>query len=168
MIGRIIKRVIHRLVRGLIVHPIRGIIMLVVLLAATAVLLTQAAVPSFSLSLPSVSRVGRDEPAATENYMRGTVMFDAKLAWEALSPEAQSRFASRGGDVQTLQAQMDQAKQAGAQLDQVTYIGGQAFPDGTSLHFYTVINRGPQTRGEPEYVWYVFTLDPTGKITRIQ
>ncbi len=100
--------------------------------------------------------------------MRGTTTFDAQLVWEALSSEAQTRYASRGGDLQTLQAQMDQAKQAGAQLDQVTYIGGQALPDGTSLHFYTVLTRGPQSRTEPEYVPYVFTLDPSGKIVRVQ
>ena len=165
MLGRIIKRVVHRLIRGLIVHPIRAVIMLVALLAAAALMLGQASLPSLSLGLP---QVGRTEPSATESYMRGTTAFDAKLVWEALSPEAQSRYASRGADLQALQAQMDQAKQAGAQLDQVTYVGGQAFPDGTSFHFYTVTNRGPVTRGEPRYVWYVFTLDTSGKITQIQ
>ena len=168
MIGRIIKRVFHRLIRGLVVHPIRGVIMLVVLLAAAAVLLSQSSLPALSLGMPSVPRVGRSEPSATESYMRGTTSFDAQLVWEALSSDAQSRYSSRGGDLQTLQAQMDQAKQAGAQLDQVTYIGGQALPDGTSLHFYTVLTRGPQSRAEPEYVPYVFTLDPSGKIIRVQ
>jgi hypothetical protein len=168
VIGRIIKRVFHRFLRGLIVHPIRAVIMLVVLLAAAAVMLSQASLPSLSFGLPTMPHVGRSEPNATESYMRGTTSFDARLVWEALSPEAQSRYASRGADVQALQAQMDQAKQAGAQLDQVTYVGGQGFPDGTSFHFYTVTNRGPVTRGEPQYVWYVFTLDPSGKITQIQ
>ncbi|MDP8923903.1 MAG: hypothetical protein M3O34_13605 [Chloroflexota bacterium] len=168
MIGRVIKRVVRRLIRGLIVHPIRGVIMLVVLLAVAAVLLGQGSMPAFSLSMPSLPQVGHTAPAATENYMRGTTTFDAQLVWEALSDEAQSRYASRGGDLQTLQAQMDQAKQAGAQLGQVTYIGGQALPDGSSLHFYTVLTRGPQAGGEPEYVPYVFTLDPAGKITRVQ
>ena len=168
MIGRVIKRIFHRLIRGLIVHPIRGVIVLVVVLAAAALLLTQGGMPGFSLSMPSVPRVGRSEPSATENYMRGTTAFDARLVWDALSSEAQSGFLSRGGDLQTMQSQMDQAKQAGAKLDQVTYIGGQALPDGTSLHFYTVLTRGPQSMSEPEYVPYVFTLDPSGKITRVQ
>ena len=168
MIGRIIKRVFHRLVRGLIVHPIRGIIMLVVLLTAAALLVGQGSLPALSLSMPSLPRVGGSEPNSTESYMRGTTSFDAQLVWEALSPDAQSRYSSRGGDLQTLQSQMDQAKQAGAQLDQVTYIGGQALPDGTSLHFYTVLTRGPQSSSEPEYVPYVFTLDQSGKIIRVQ
>jgi len=142
--------------------------MLVVLVAAGAILLLQGSLPS--LSLPSMPRAARSEPNATESYMRGTTAFDARLVWEALSEDAQSRYASRGGDLQTLQAQMDQAKQAGAQLDSITYIGGQPLPDGTSLHFYTVLTRGPQQqqRTDPEYVPYVFTLDTTGKITRVQ
>ena len=168
MIGRIVKRVFHRLIRGLVVHPIRGLIMLAVLLAAAAVLLFQGGLPSLSLGLPQVPRVGRQEPSATENYMRGTTSFDAKLVWEALSDDAQSRYSSRGGNLQTLQSQMDQAKQAGAQLEQITYIGGQPLPDGSSLHFYTVLTRGPLAGGPTEYVPYVFTLDQTGKITRVQ
>ncbi len=168
VIGRIIKRVFHRLIRGLIVHPIRAVIMLVVVLAAAAVLLAQATLPSLSLGLPGLPQVGRTEPSATESYMRGTTSFDAKLVWEALSPEAQSRYASRGGDLQTLQAQMDQAKQAGAQLEHVTYIGGQSFPDGTSMHFYTVLTRGPQSKSDAEPVPYIFTLDKAGKIVRVQ
>jgi hypothetical protein len=63
---------------------------------------------------------------------------------------------------------MDQAKQAGAQLEQITYIGGQPLPDGSSLHFYTVLTRGPSAGGQSEYVPYVFTLDQSGKITRVQ
>lgn len=168
MIGRVIRRIVHRLVRGVIVHPIRGIIMLVVLLAAAALLFLQNGLPTMSLRLPSAPRVGRQEPSATEEYMRGTTSFDAKLVWEALSDEAQTRYSSRGGNLQTLQAQMDQAKQAGAQLDKVTYIGGQALPDGTSLHFYTVLTRGPAASGQSEFVPYVFTLDQGGRITRVQ
>ena len=70
--------------------------------------------------------------------------------------------------MQALQSQMDQAKQAGAQLDHVTYIGGQSFPDGTSMHFYTVLTRGQQSKSDAEPVPYIFTLDKSGKIVRVQ
>lgn len=171
MLGRILKRILHRTIRGMIVHPIRVVIVLVALLAGAALLVTQAGLPSVSLSLPSLPAfrgVTSSAPTATENYMRGTETFNAELVWNALSEEAQSRYRSRGGSMQALQSQMDQAKQAGAHLEQVTYIGGQTFPDGTSMHFYTVLTRGPQSRGEPEPVPYVFTLDRSGKIVRVQ
>ena len=170
MIGRVVKRILHRLIRGVVTHPIRFVILLVALIAGATLVTLQAGLPSFSLSLPSPSlRVGSNSaPSSTENYMKGTETFNAELVWNALSDEAQGRYRSRGGSMQALQSQMDQAKQAGAQLEQVTYIGGQAFPDGTSMHFYTVLTRGPQSRTDAEPIPYVFTLDKTGKIVRVQ
>jgi len=169
MIGRIISRILHRVIRGLVTHPIRFVIFLVALVAAAGLLVFQSGLPSFSMALPSPSfRVGNSPPTSTENYMKGNETFNAELVWNALSDEAQSRLRSRGTTIQALQEQMDQAKQAGRQFNQVTYIGGQSFPDGTSMHFYTVLSRGLQSRGEPEPIPYVFTLDQSGKIVRVQ
>jgi hypothetical protein len=170
MVGRIVKRMLHRMIRGLVTHPVRFVIVLVALAAGAALLVLQAGLPTVSLSLPSAPfKVGSGgEPTATENYMHGTETFNADLVWSSLSDEAQGRYKSRGGSQQALQSQMDQAKQAGAQLDHVTYIGGQSFPDGTSMHFYTVITRGPQSKSDAEPVPYIFTLDKTGKIVRVQ
>jgi hypothetical protein len=172
MIGRIIRRILHRLIRGLVTHPIRGVIALVFLLAATAVLAIQSTpAQGFNLSLrmPSMSIPGAGgPPAATEEYMKGTAAFNAELIWGALGEEAVNRYRSRGGSLQALQGQMEQARQAGTQVEQVSYVGGQAMPDGTSMHFYVVLARGPQSRGEAEYVPYVFTLDQAGKIAQVQ
>ena len=170
MVGRVVKRILHRLVRGVIVHPIRFVILLVALMAGVTLVMLQAGLPAFSFSLPSSSfKVGSGgAPTSTESYMKGTETFNAELVWNALSDEAQGRYRSRGGSMQALQSQMDQAKQAGAQLEQVTYIGGQAFSDGTSMHFYTVLTRGPQSRTDAEPIPYVFTLDKSGKIVRVQ
>jgi len=173
MVGRVVKRILHRLIRGVVVHPIRFVIVLLALIAGATLIALQGGMPSapsFAFSLPSPSfKVGSGSaPSATENYMKGTETFNAELVWNALSDEAQGRYRSRGGSMQALQSQMDQAKQAGAQLEQVTYIGGQAFPDGTSMHFYTVLTRGPQSRTDAEPIPYVFTLDKSGKIVRVQ
>jgi hypothetical protein len=171
MIGRIIRRLLHRLIRGLVVHPIRAIVLLGVLLAATGVLFFQAGLQGPSISLPSFaggSRVSRDEPRATGDFMRGMASYDANLAWGALSDEARSRFESRGAGREAIQAQLEQARQAGARYEQITYVGGQAFPDGTSMHFYTVAQLGPLSGSEPRYVPYIFTVDASGKISYFQ
>ena len=170
MVGRVVKRILHRVIRGVVMHPIRFAIVLVALIAGAALVTLQAGLPTLSLSLPSPSfKVGSGSaPNSTESYMKGTETFNAELVWNALSDEAQGRYRSRGGSMQALQSQMDQAKQAGAQLEQVTYIGGQAFPDGTSMHFYTVLTKGPQPRTDAEPIPYVFTLDKSGKIVRVQ
>jgi hypothetical protein len=170
MIGRVVKRILHRFIRGVVTHPIRFVILLVALMAGATLVSLQAGLPAFSFSLPSPSFAAGigGAPTSTESYMKGTESFNAELVWNALSDEAQGRYRSRGGSMQALQSQMDQAKQAGAQLEQVTYIGGQAFSDGTSMHFYTVLTRGPQSRTDAEPIPYVFTLDKSGKIVRVQ
>jgi hypothetical protein len=169
MIGRIINRILHRLIRGVVEHPIRLVVFLVALIAAAGLVMFRSGLPSLTMALPSTSfRVGSSPPSSTESYMKGNETFNAELVWNALSEEAQGRLRSRGTNIQALQDQMDQAKQAGRQFNQVTYIGGQSFPDGTSMHFYTVLSRGLQSRGEPEPIPYVFTLDQSGKIVRVQ
>jgi hypothetical protein len=174
MVGRIVKRIMHRVIRGLVVHPIRFVIVLVALVAGIALMIFQAGLPTVSLALPSAPfgsqfKMGSGgAPTSTENYMHGTETFNADLVWSSLSDDAQGRYKSRGGSMQALQSQMDQAKQAGAQLENVTYIGGQAFPDGTSMHFYTVLTHGPQSKSDAEPVPYIFTLDKAGKIVRVQ
>ena len=173
MIGRIIKRILHRVIRGVVARPIRGVIMLVVILVAAGILafqgLQQSGMPSLSIGMPSLPlRTLGGAPSATESYLKGTETYNAELVWSALSDEAVSRYRSRGGSLQTMQSQMEQAKQAGTQLEEITYVGGQSFADGTSMHFYVVLARGPQSRGEAEYVPYVFTLDRSGKISRVQ
>jgi hypothetical protein len=170
MVGRIIKRILHRFIRGLVMHPVRLVIVLVALVVGVGLVIFQAGLPTLALSMPAAPfKVGSSgAPASTESYMHGTETFNAEMVWSALSDEAQGRYRSRGGSMQALQSQMDQAKQAGAQLEQVTYIGGQSFPDGTSMHFYTVLTRGPQSRSDAEPVPYIFTLDKSGKIVRVQ
>jgi hypothetical protein len=36
------------------------------------------------------------------------------------------------------------------------------------MHFYTVLTKGPQSRTDAEPIPYVFTLDRSGKIVRVQ
>lgn len=169
MIGRIVKRLLHRVVRGVITRPIRFAILIVALLAGASLVVLQTGLPSVSLGMPSALKMGSGgQPNSTESYMRGTETFNAELVWNAYNDEAQSSYRNRGVNIQAMQNQMDQARQAGIKLEQVTYIGGQAFPDGTSMHFYTVLTRGPQPRAEPEPMWYVFTLDRSGKIAKVQ
>ena len=172
VIGRIVGRILHRVIRGLVVRPIRGVIVLVAVLAAAALLAAQGlpgGMPSLAEGMPSMPfRTAGSAPSATENYLKGTETYNAEMIWSSLGEEAQARYRSRGGGLQSLQQQMEQARQAGAQLGEITYVGGQPLPDGTSMHFYLVLARVPQSRGEPEYVPYVFTLDRAGKIARVQ
>lgn len=164
MVGRIIKRILRRLIRALIrarVAVVAVVGLIIVVVAAGVVQLGVPSVPSISLPGP------RRAPESTENYLKGTQTFDAQLMWSSLSPEAIARYQARGLSVDDMQRQLDQARAAGARLEEIDYIGGKTFPDGTSMQFYVVLSRGP-TRSDVEYVPYIFSLDRSGKIVQVQ
>lgn len=165
---------LRRLVRTLLERPAAAlgfaIAVLSIGLAASFFILQ----PDFGgLRLPFVGNTGsstivRTAPEATENYLKGNQSFNADLMWTALAPEAQERFRARGASAQELQRQMEASREQGTRLEEFSYIGGQNLTDGNSMHFYLVLTRGPQSRGDPQHIPYVFTLDRAGKISRIQ
>ena len=164
--GRVIRRVLHRLVRGVV--RARALVLVVLLVLVGGGLYagyTQLQSPSsWNLPLPGPKRA----PEATENYLRGQQTYNAELMWNSLSDDAADRAQSRGQAIQAQQRQLDLAREKGIKMDQISYVGGQSLPDGTSLQFYVVGMRGLTSRSDEEYVTYIFTLDRTGKIVRIQ
>jgi hypothetical protein len=126
------------------------------------------AVPLLAPSIPVLSTLRpQSAPNSTEEYMRGNRDYNADLMWTSLSTDAQSRLRDQGGSPEDLQRQMDAAKQRGMKLEEVSYVGGKALPDGTSMQFYLVGIR-QQTRSDVDYQPYMFTLDRDGKIAKVQ
>ena len=177
--GRVIGRIIRRLARAIILRPILGIGLFAILVlggAAGGYLWLSSgkmnpldtAVRSGDNGAPMSAGVTHEAPSSTENYLKGNQNFNAELMWTALAPEAQERFRARGATTQELQQQMDAARDQGTKLEDFSYIGGQQLADGTSMHFYLVLTRGPQSRSDQTYIPYVFTLDRGGKIARVQ
>ncbi len=160
-----IRRALVRTIRHFVLHPASLIGWLIGLVVVVALIV---AVPIFAPSIPVVSTLRpQSAPNATEDYMRGNQNYDAQLMWGALSNDAQSRLRDQGGSPEDLQRQMDSAKQRGMKLEEVSYIGGRALPDGTSMQFYLVGIR-QQTRSDIDYQPYMFTLDRDGKIAKVQ
>lgn len=165
-----IRRVLRRAIRGLVQHWLVSTLVLVVLLGGGVFALFQSGLPMFSapevggFSLPGP----KGPPKSTENYLKGNQTYNAELMWSSLSDEALDRFRSRGGTQQDMQRQLEVARERGSKLEQINYVGGQSLPDGTSLQFYVVATRGPSSRPDLEYVTYIFTLDRSGKISKVQ
>ena len=166
MLGRLIKRALHRLVRFAIRAPAVAAIVALLLLGGAGYLILQSGpeLPGLSVSLPGPSHA----PSSTENYLKGTQSYNAELMWTSLSDEALDRYRTRGLTIQDMQQQLDLARDRGTRFEQIDYVGGRPLPDGTSLQFYVVTSRGPGARAETEYVTYIFTLDRSGKISKVQ
>ena len=126
------------------------------------------AVPMLLPSIPGMANLrGATAPTSTEDYLRGNRDYNADLVWNSLDSDAQSRLSSQGGSLDDLQKQMEAARSQGVKLEEVSYIGGKAQPDGTSIQFYLIGIR-QQTRSDLDYQPYMFTLDRDGKIAKVQ
>jgi hypothetical protein len=156
-----------RVIRFCIERPAAAFGSLAVLLAAVAVILLLPALAPAGALLPGISLPrGTAAPAATEDYLHGNRDYDGTLMWNSLSSDAQQRLAQAGSSADDLQRQMQAAKDRGLRLEEFSYIGGKALPDGTSVQFYLVGFRDQQN--PIDYQPYMFTLDTSGKITKVQ
>jgi hypothetical protein len=168
--GRVIRRTGVRLVRAG-AQRARLAAILVILIGGYAIAATMEWVPAPASLLPSTDRVGYQatadgEPTTTASYLRGQQLYDARLVWDAYSERSMLEIQRQGGSVEQYQRQLDRAKEAGNRIDQIHYVGNYPVPNG-SMHFYVVARTG-RARGDIAYVPYVFTLDASGKIDKIE
>jgi hypothetical protein len=168
MIGRVIKRVSHRLVRTLVVSPVLRVVAILVVFGLIGLGAYQIiAGASFSLPTPGLTASIANGSNAPETFLKGNQTYDASLVWDSLNDASRKRFES-GGGVQAIQLQLNAAKEKGIKLEQFNFIGRKDLPDGTSMQFYVVASRTPQTGSQVEYIPYVFTVDQSGKIAKVQ
>ena len=160
-----VRRALIGTIRYFVLKPaalVAWLAALVVLIAAIVL------VPMFLPSIPGLSGLrANTAPAATESYLRGNRDYNANLMWNSLDNDAQSHLRDQGGSLDDLQKQMEAARSQGVKLEEVSYIGGKAQSDGTSIQFYLVGIRQPP-RSDIDYQPYMFTLDRDGKIAKVQ
>lgn len=164
MIGAILRRLLWRLAR----QRALLLVLALVVLAGGAYLVTRAMSPEGGMELGVALPGQGGEPPAVSAYLRGNRSFDADLIWNAYSDEAKERLRSRGGGLEELKRQLSLARERGTRIEDAVYVGGHQLPNGSSMHFYVVRISGAQTQGQREFVPYVFTLDGSGKISRVQ
>ena len=99
--------------------------------------------------------------------MRGNRDYNADLVWTASTPMPRSGCAIRAVRSKTCSSRWTRPSSSGIKLEEVSYVGGKALPDGTSMQFYLVGIR-QQTRSDIDYQPYMFTLDRDGKIAKVQ
>jgi len=161
-----VRRALIRTIRYFVLRPAVLLGWLVGLVVVVALIVVAT---TFLPSIPVFANLrGNTAPTATEDYLKGNRDYNADLVWNSLDTDAQSRLTAQGGSRDGLQQQMDAAKQKGVQLAEMSYIGGKALPDGTSMQFYLVGIRQQAGSSSIDYQPYMFTLDRDGKIAKVQ
>lgn len=161
-------------IKLVVVHPLSSIA--VVVLLGVALLFVSGRVPPPLLaqarggSTPSavMPQGNIPAPASTESFMKGQASFNADLVWDALSNDLHDNLTAQGSDKQAIQDQLDQYKKEGRQIDSFTYVGGYAPGGSKAFYFYVASIRRPELNGQADQVFFAFTVDPSGKIIRVE
>ena len=99
-------------------------------------------------------------PQAPVEFFKAQQAGDANTMWGLLSDTFK-----QGLSVQQLQAQLQQVKPKMGVIKSVSYVGGTKEQDGNGVYLYLLtLDQGGQTT----QVTYLFTLDPQGKIIKIE
>lgn len=102
-----------------------------------------------------------------ESYIAAMMAFDAQGMWAAYNEEARTQLAARGGSAEQLQQGLDQARGAGARYTGAVRIGNYPLRDGRRYVFYILSRTGFPPSGGDEEVYFIFTVDPDGRILNV-
>jgi len=102
-----------------------------------------------------------------EAYLDAMEAFDAQKMWDAYADSARADLAARGRSVEELQRGLAQAQQRGARIDGWRSLGTYPLRDGRRFVFYIVRRSGFPPDGSPEELYFIFTVDPSGKILNV-
>jgi hypothetical protein len=99
-------------------------------------------------------------PQAPVQFFKAQQSGDANTMWGLLSDTFK-----QGLSMQQLQAQLAQVQPKMGVIKHVSYVGGAKEVDGNGIYLYLLtLDQGGQT----SQVTYLFTLDPQGKIVKIE
>jgi hypothetical protein len=114
-----------------------------------------------------IGTVMNDAEEPVDAYILAMVNFDAQGMWDAYSPPAREQLTARGGSPQQLQQGLDQAHSAGARYTGSTRIGNYPLRDGRRYVFYILSRTGFPPNGGDEEIYFIFTVDPSGRILNV-
>jgi hypothetical protein len=109
-----------------------------------------------------------EQVPSVNSYIKGLTEFDARLMWNSLAEDALNAMRARGGSLEALQSGLDDAKRRGARYEDITMIGTYPLQGGGKYLFYVLSRRGFSGTEQLEQVYFVFTVNPDGKISRIE
>lgn len=164
----VLETILGLFVRGarqVSMHKVSSAIVALLLLVLAFMISERLVAPD---SVQASGRGANIQPTSTMSYFKGQQDFDSQLIWTSLSPELISQAEAAGATIDDLQDQLDEARELGRTLEQVAYIGGYDLRGGGSMQFYVATVKSTSLSEEVEEIFYVFTLDEEGKISKIE
>lgn len=123
-----------------------------------------------TLTMLEVNQIGtviNDPDAYVEEYVAAMEAFDAERMWATYNDDVRRELSSRGRSAAELQRGIESARAAGAKIDAAIRIGNYPLRDGRRYVFYIIRRSGFPPDGGPEEVYFIFTVDPNGKLLSV-
>jgi hypothetical protein len=123
--------------------------------------------PVERLEANEIGSVMNESADQVEEYIAGMREFDAQRMWSSYNEQIRNELTSRGRSPAELQRGLSQAQAGGARIDQAVRLGNYPLRDGRRYVFYVITRSGFPPDGGTEELYFVFTLDPNGKILSV-
>jgi hypothetical protein len=123
--------------------------------------------PLEPVEVNDIGAVVNDPSDQVEEYVAGLREFDAQRVWATYNEQVRSELTSRGRSPAELQRGLSEAQAEGARIEKAVRIGNYPLRDGRRYVFYVITRSGFPPDGGTEEIYFVFTVDPTGKILSV-
>ncbi|HEY3107999.1 MAG TPA: hypothetical protein VGL23_04560 [Chloroflexota bacterium] len=127
----------------------------------------EALAPLDEVEINDVGSLILAEEDGVEDYLAGMAEFDARRMWDAYADTVRSEMTARGRSVEELQRGLDQARRNGARIEGHRSFGSYPLRDGRRFVFYIVRRSGFPPDGGAEELYFIFTVDPSGRILNV-
>jgi hypothetical protein len=111
--------------------------------------------------------VMNDPVGPVDEYIAGMRAFDAQRMWGAYNEQVRTELTSRGQGPEQLQQGLTEAQQRGARVVGAERIGNYPLRDGRRYVFYVITRTGFPPDGATEELYFVFMVDPAGRILTV-
>ncbi len=166
---KLILLIVFGLIMGIRRHPRVSVGLVALLLVAGGAIyyFTPAVVPTTAVATSSSTTGGLSSvqgllpsPGAPVQFLHAQQAGDANTMWGLLSDSFK-----QGTSLQQLQAQLQQMQPRMGAIQHIAYVGGTKEADGNGVYLYLLT---VDQSGQTDQVTYLFTLDPQGKIVKIE
>ena len=123
--------------------------------------------PIERVEVNAVGSVMNDPVGPVEEYIAGMRAFDAQRMWSAYNEQVRAELTSRGQGPDQLQRGLTEARQRGAGIGAAERIGNYPLRDGRRYVFYVITRNGFRPDGATEQLYFIFMVDPAGRILNV-
>jgi hypothetical protein len=123
--------------------------------------------PIEAIEVNAAGTVMNDPVGPVDEYIAGMTAFDAQRMWATYNEQVRAELTNRGQGPDQLQRGFAEAKARGAKIEAAHRVGNYPLRDGRRYVFYVITRSGFPPNGTTEELYFIFMVDPAGRIISV-